>query len=102
MYISAGPDFSLFLKRFYDEKEDEEKRKLLPYLAGNILNPYGYTFLSYLVVLHESKWIKEALQIKDVRYMTDKNETTPLMNAIKFKNFKVIRLLLEFISQSDL
>ena len=54
------------MKRFDDEKEDEEKRKLLPYLVGNILNPYGYTFLSYLVLKNEVKWIKEALKIKGV------------------------------------
>ena len=41
--------FSSFLKNFIREKNDEEKLKLLPYLAKNVYHPDGYTFLSYVV-----------------------------------------------------
>jgi len=74
----------------------------LPYLAKNVYHPDGYTFLSYLVNKNLTYWIKAALEIDGIKYVTDKNGTTPLLLAIKNKNYKIMQLLLDFCCKTQL
>ena len=72
----------MFIKRFRDELDNDEKMKILPYLVKNVIHPYGYTFLSYLVYENKTQFIKAALEVQGVKYFSDINGTTPLQFAI--------------------
>jgi hypothetical protein len=62
----------------------------LPYLVKNVVYPQGFTFLSYLINKNQPEWIKAALEIEGVNYLTDKNGITPLLLSIKNKNYKIM------------
>ena len=62
----------------------------MTHLVKNVVHPFGYTFLSYLVNKNQSEFIKKAIEIEGVKYITDINEITPLLLSIKNKNYKIM------------
>ncbi len=44
---------------------------MLPHLLSNVNHPNGYTFLSWLVFKDYKILIKEAIKIKDLKFVRD-------------------------------
>ena len=78
------------MRNFNKEPDNREKYKILCHLVKNVVHPQGYTFFSYLVNENQTELIKEALKIKGLKYSTDKNGISPLLLAIKNKNYKIM------------
>ncbi len=61
-----------------EEKNHDQKLKLLPFLVKNVIHPYGYSFLSYLVLENKTELIRAALEINGVKYLSDIYGINPL------------------------
>jgi len=61
-----------------EDKNHDQKLKLLPFLVKNVIHPYGYSFLSYLVLENKTELIRAALEINGVKYLSDIYGINPL------------------------